>query len=400
MRRSYNQKGIRLAFSVLVGFLTLLAVFSAVSSQEDRRDLLPIPDDPAAGFRLFSKKGCMECHAIGGYGGTAAQDLTKAVTEQSFYGIARMIWNHVPKMSEKYEEEKIPWPRVSSEEMADLMPFLSYLNFFDKPGDPEEGEEVLFRENCVICHRVGKVGIVKVKSLDEFKQYKSPVFFVTSFWNKGREVGEALRAEGLDLFEFQEDDLVDMIAYIKRSGLEQIEEKELRLPPPNPKNGQRVFLEKGCANCHPRAVTPREAFEGVALGPFTRIVRRMLNHTMWSDPETPEMPVTPEEMSDLVSYVYFLSYAGKTGDPESGKRLFYEKQCADCHGLDGKDGAAAPDLGSSSDLKSPMDVLSGMWNTAPEKMQKEMLEAGVPWPQFEERELADLFAYILSPPID
>ncbi len=362
--------------------------------------LLPIPENPAEGFQLFYQKGCMECHSIAGYGGAAAQDMTKAVTEQSFYAIAQMIWNHVPKMSEKYEEEHIEWPPITSEEMATLMPFLSYLNFFDKPGDPEEGERVLFREKCVNCHRVGKVGVVKVKALDEFKRYKSPVFFVTRFWNSGKAVNQTLQREGIDLFEFEENDLMDVIAYIKRSGFGEAGGESIYLPPPNPKSGQRIFLKKGCINCHPREGKPREAFEGVAVGPFSHIARRMLNHTMWTDPDHPDMPLTAEEMSDLVSYIYFLSYAARPGDPEKGRRLFVEKKCADCHGADVGGGTLAPEFGRASNLKTPLDVLSGMWNTAPEKMKKEMLEAGVPWPQFEAREMADLFAYILSAQVE
>lgn len=338
----------------------------------------------------------MECHAIGGYGGAAAQDLTRAVTEQSFYGIAQMIWNHVPKMSEKYEEEKITWPTITSEEMAKLMPFLSYLNFFDKPGDAEEGEKVLFRDKCVMCHRVGKVGIVKIKPLDEFKKYPSPVFFVTRFWNSGREIGEVSRGEGIELPQFGKNDLMDIIAYIKRSGSEEIEEEKIYLSPPNPKQGRNVFLEKGCTKCHSGGSDPREAFKGVAIGPFTHIVRRMLNHSMWSHPDKPDMPMTPEEMSDLVSYIYFLSYSGKPGDPKIGKQLFVEKRCAQCHGARDAGGGFVPEFATPSKLESPLDVLSGMWNTAPEKMKKEMLEAGVPWPQFEGGELADLFAYVLS----
>jgi hypothetical protein len=39
-----------------------------------------------------------------------------------------------------------------------------------------------------------------------------------------------------------------------------------------------------------------------------------------------------------------------------------------------------------------------MWNSAPEKMKEEMVEAGVEWPEFRGEELADLSAYILSQP--
>ncbi len=338
----------------------------------------------------------MECHAIGGYGGTAAQDLARIVSKKNFYGIAQMIWNHVPKMSEKYEEEKIQWPSITAEEMSRLMPFLYFLNFLDKPGDPEEGEKILFREKCVNCHRVGKVGIVKVKSLDEFKRYRSPVFFITRLWNSGKEIGELMRAQGLELFTFEENDIMDIIAYIKRSSLWETEAEDIYLPPPNPRNGQRLFSDKGCVKCHPRPGTPREAFSGVFVGSFTQIAGRMLNHTMWSSPNRPERPLTPEEMSDLVSYVYFLSYSGKPGNPETGKELFVEKKCADCHAVNSWGATAASDLGSTSDLNTPINLLSGMWNSAPQKMEKEMVEAGVAWPQFQEGELADLFAYILS----
>ena len=382
----------RIGIVVFASFLGLLCGALNALSQES----LPIPENPSEGFRLFYKKGCMECHAIGGYGGTAGQDLARIVSEKDFYGIAQMIWNHVPKMSEKYHEEKIRWPLISPDEMSRLMPFIYFLNFFDKPGDPEEGEKVLFREKCVTCHRVGKVGIVKVKSLDEFKQYRSPVFFVTRFWNSGKELGELMRTQGLGLFEFRENDLVDIIAYIKRSGLEETEEKDFYLPPPNPKNGQRLFSEKGCGRCHLRTGTSREAIEGAVIGSFTQIAGRMLNHAMWSSPDRPDMPLAPEEMSDLLSYVYFLSYSGKPGNAKAGEQLFVEKKCADCHSAQGRGRTATPDLISNAKATTPVEILSGMWNTAPKKMQEQMVEAGVVWPQFQERELADLFAYILS----
>ncbi len=83
--------------------------------------------DPAKGAELFESKGCSDCHSFNGMGGEDAPPLDSMTGHLSAREIANMsgdIWNHVPQMIHHFEEEGIPFPSFSDEEMADLIAYL------------------------------------------------------------------------------------------------------------------------------------------------------------------------------------------------------------------------------------------------------------------------------------
>ena len=54
------------------------------------------------------------------------------------------------------------------------------------------------------------------------------------------------------------------------------------------------------------------------------------------------------------------------GDSERGEKLFETERCVQCHGIDGKGGKTAPDLGRQVDRSfTPALLASTMWNHAP-----------------------------------
>src|SRR3990172_2226350 len=93
------------------------------------------PQNPLKGRELFTSKGCIKCHAIRGEGGKVGPDLGKTVARQSLFEVASIMWNHSPVMSEKMRELKVPRAKFSAEEMADIIAFLYFLNYFDEPGN-------------------------------------------------------------------------------------------------------------------------------------------------------------------------------------------------------------------------------------------------------------------------
>lgn len=83
--------------------------------------------DPAVGARLFVAKGCADCHSYAGKGGTDAPPLDYMAGHLSAREVADMsgqIWNHLPAMLEHFQEEDLPVPKFSDEQMADLVAYL------------------------------------------------------------------------------------------------------------------------------------------------------------------------------------------------------------------------------------------------------------------------------------
>lgn len=83
--------------------------------------------NPTVGASLFVSKGCANCHAYGGEGGTDAPPLDYMAGHLSAQEVANMsgqIWNHLPAMLEYFEEEGLPVPTFDADQMADLVAYL------------------------------------------------------------------------------------------------------------------------------------------------------------------------------------------------------------------------------------------------------------------------------------
>lgn len=83
--------------------------------------------DPSRGAQLFASKGCADCHSYAGRGGTDAPPLDFMAGHLSAREVADMsgqIWNHLPAMLERFQEEKLLVPTFAANEMADLVAFL------------------------------------------------------------------------------------------------------------------------------------------------------------------------------------------------------------------------------------------------------------------------------------
>jgi cytochrome c len=101
----------------------------------------------------------------------------------------------------------------------------------------------------------------------------------------------------------------------------------------------------------------------------------------------------PEEMGDILSYLYYLRLFDEPGDAVRGADTFARLQCAACHTLGQRDGTGARPLDRFGAYPSPAPLAQAMWNAGP-RMQQEQLRRGSPIPQFTGHEMADLQAYI------
>src|SRR5262245_52955324 len=76
--------------------------------------------DPVAGEKLFTAKGCVRCHAVNGVGGKIGPDLGRVARPHTFFDLAAPLWNHAAKMSARMRELGIARPALDAREVGDL----------------------------------------------------------------------------------------------------------------------------------------------------------------------------------------------------------------------------------------------------------------------------------------
>jgi mono/diheme cytochrome c family protein len=356
--------------------------------------------DPAEGARLFAAKGCVRCHAVRGVGGTIGPDLAKVRRPRTFYDLAAAVWNHAPRMAVRMRQLRIEPPRLDPREAGDLAAYLYTLDYFDPRGRVETGRRLFTQKRCVQCHRVGGAGGEVGPRLDAMKKDGTPIALAAAMWNHGPQMAEAMAARKIERPVLAESELTDLIAYIN-SVAPRARAGPLYVLPGRAEEGRRLFADKHCIDCHNPAATTAQ--------PGPNLVERAANVSlagfaaaMWN--KAPGMTramaerrvavptLAPEEMADLLAYLYSIRYFAQGGDPHNGARVATNKGCFDCHGLFGERGKPASDLSSARAVNTPAGVLAALWNHS--VVDPRTMGERRPWPAFSAADMADLTAYL------
>lgn len=388
---------------VLLGLLVSLGVLGARDASAGHEALSALlPANPLDGSRLFAAKGCPSCHAVHGVGGIAGPDFGRANLSRPLLDIAGAMWNHSPGMEHAFQERRMPRPTLTPSEMASLLSFLYYVGSLDPPGDAGTGERLFRQKACEACHALGGKGGRVGPALDSYSRYASPLYLTAAIWNHAQHMAEAMRARRLDRPTFAGSDLPDLLAYIRSAGGSS---ERVYIEPGSPKRGEALFRSRRCVECH------AARGHGGALGPDLGVVLRgslmriaggMWNHAPHMWPKMVERGIavpslTPEEMSDLVSYLYYFQFIDAPGDAGRGSVVFKEKRCGACHGSSAAGKPVASPLDEMPErFRSPLEVVTRMWNHAG-RMEGKTAEENLAWPLLKAGETADLVAYLLSP---
>ncbi len=388
----------RLLLATIV-LAALVAAPTPIRAEHDSLSVL-LPGDPLQGSRLFADKGCVGCHSVHGVGGTAGPDLGRETMNRPLLDIAAVMWNHAPGMERVFQERRVVRPTFVPGEMASLLAFLYYLGSLDPPGDVDRGATVFRDKGCERCHAVGGHGGHVGPALDRYSRYASALYLTTALWSHGRAMAAAMDAHHVPRPTFQGNDIQDLLAYVRSAGGSV---ERVYAAPGNPKRGESLFTSKHCAECH--AVRGHGGHVGPDLaralkGSLTAIAGAMWNHgpRMWARMAERGIAVptfTTEEMADLVSYVYFFQFIDEPGDPARGLAVYKEKRCGGCHEAVGSRVMAPSFAMLAARLRTPLDVITAMWNHAG-RMTEVMVAENVAWPMLKGGDMGDLVAYLLT----
>jgi cytochrome c2 len=176
------------------------------------------PGSPKAGKAVFNDKGCANCHPVYGEGAKEGVDLGKRA--ESFYTgltrIASSMWNKNPEMILfTIAPTQCGVPRFTPKEMADLLAYLYFLHYTDKPGDASKGRKIFSAIGCSQCHGLdGKRGTLMVVDLSKFRN-NQPSEMVASLWNHSIEMQTTTEEKGVSWPQLKKGEMADLLEFIR-----------------------------------------------------------------------------------------------------------------------------------------------------------------------------------------
>ena len=272
------------------------------------------------------------------------------------------------------------------------------------PGqDPAAGARVFESAGCAKCHAVqgrgGKVGPDLARTTRPHSFYE----LASAMWDHLPRMTARMQQMGMTRVTLDAREAGDVAAFLYT--LHYFDR------PGRVEAGKRLFSEKKCVTCH--QADGRGGTVGPSVDAFKRftsplsVASAMWNHGPQMAEKMKERGIerptfTAKELRDLIAYL-----APGTGGPEegplyvlpgraeSGRQLFAEKRCVECHAVGGAGGRVGPDLVERGVRQSPTEFAATIWNKAP-AMAAAMQSRGISLPQLAPEQMADIVAYLYS----
>jgi len=181
---------------------------------------------------------------------------------------------------------------------------------------------------------------------------------------------------------------VDLLVYVRH--LPKVRDTEPVFQTTSGVDGPALFKSKGCEGCHKTGSALAARIKGSTL---SEVAAAMWNHgPAMRAAGAPTAHFEPDEMRELLSFLWAKQFFQDAGDAARGTRVFSAKGCAGCHS---NPASGAPRLAGAGRQFSSASMVSGLWRHGP-TMLESMKKQGTAWPRFEGREMADLIAYLNS----
>ena len=238
------------------------------------------PGDSALGRRWFAEKRCVECHAVGGSGGTSAPALDSYAQYIAPIMLAEGLWNHGPLMRQRQTQQQGRALMFLGREIADIQAYIRANSSardrrvtFLLPPDPTNGGRLFAERRCVQCHGDDGRGSRWGPDLRTATEQLRVSEIAGQLWNHSSTMAAAMAARNIRFPEFRGSEMADVIAFLyylrfyETGGDAAV--------------GERLYADKGCATCHQSAdgtaVGPDLAHSDVVLTPLS-LATAMWNH--------------------------------------------------------------------------------------------------------------------------
>lgn len=190
MKNLSKEKGIKLPQFSDNEFANLIAYIRSASSVKSEKNIYSYTGDPATGLKIFKAKGCYYCHVEKQIG----PDLAKTNLNRSVTEIAGIMWNHLKGMLSAAKGFNKPFPKLSDNEMANIISYLYFESSSRSEGSSSEGEKLFLEKGCKSCHEIQNKSNAPI--VGNMGPYNSAAQFLAALWNHVPAIEQSLLAKG------------------------------------------------------------------------------------------------------------------------------------------------------------------------------------------------------------
>ena len=268
--------------------------------------------DPIRGEEILRAKRCSECHETDASGESIGPDFAKWGRYANPIVWAQMMWEHAPMMEDAMKRTGMQWPKL---EGADLVHIVAYVRstgasgekMYLRPGSVARGQKLFKEKNCNSCHP-GSGPDLTTADLPT-----SVGALASRMWNHSPSMMRVMREQALAREPIGPQELADIVAYVLALG--NVDRGG------EPKRGEHIFSEKGCAQCHESDDVAEQASPSIEQLRANATPVNMAT-AMWNHGETMLLRMTEaglswpvfneNEMVDLLAYLNAIRSTSRT----------------------------------------------------------------------------------------
>jgi mono/diheme cytochrome c family protein len=343
----------------------------------------PMSGDARRGEQLFQSEQCVQCHSFQGKGGSTAPDLSKRIDRNYTPAVmASLMWNHAPDMWGAMKKKGIVKSEMTPDIAADLFAYFVSARFFDRPGDAGRGKQAFAVRHCADCHGISTPLAGGAPPVAKWESLADPLVLAEQMWNHGAQMRAAFAQRKFPWAALTGQELTDILVYLQNLPETRDLVRHFEFPPSDA--GEKLFESKGCSTCHTGEMALEHLLKNQTL---TDIAAAMWHHQ--PEMKQPSPTLTPEEMRQIIGYIWARQYFTGAGSADRGKKVFAEKSCGTCHN--------DPSSGAPKLVKGQSDItmVSALWEHGP-RMLNVMNSKKIAWPRFTAQQMDDLVAYLNS----
>jgi mono/diheme cytochrome c family protein len=276
------------------------------------------------GERVFTTKRCVQCHSVGGQGGSVGPPLDGLKRMNSPVLVAARMWSHGPRMTEAMRAQGIERPTFKGNELVDVIAYVTAAardpggeSTQVVPGTPERGEKLFRDKQCAACHTIGGKGGKVGPELGR-AHHVSLTQFAGLMWNHGPAMWARMKERGIQPPELTGQEMADIVAYLYTSHY-------FDPAAGSSARGQQVVKTKGCVACHSvRGQGGKVAADFATsnvVGSPTALVAAMWNHSRSMEDQAAKQGLklprlTGPELADIAAYMKSLGKPTSTSQPK------------------------------------------------------------------------------------